>query len=244
MINANDNSRMVARILGTIAREYHWPEFPVSTSRARQTAEVAEARLVACTGRYEFANNQMIALRDGARPTADRRGRLRGRGIPAGSRRSFRRDASRPPLHFLKDDDGQVSGLLLEENGKARKVPRIGPLFHSLKPQTDPDPARTEKVVAVLKALGEGGRRPPNRPSSPPGRAPTSGTAGPYRSSRPFGRSSSSRNRTCPAARSSVTWARSAGSFTIALVTDKPDRGLLVHLTPDGKITDFDIVED
>ena len=28
------------------------------------------------------------------------------------------------------------------------------------------------------------------------------------------------------------------------LVTDKADRGLLVHMTADGLITDFDIVED
>ena len=28
------------------------------------------------------------------------------------------------------------------------------------------------------------------------------------------------------------------------MVTDKADRGLLIHLTADGKVTDFDIVED
>ena len=28
------------------------------------------------------------------------------------------------------------------------------------------------------------------------------------------------------------------------LVTDKADHGLLIHMTPDGLITDFDIVED
>jgi hypothetical protein len=28
------------------------------------------------------------------------------------------------------------------------------------------------------------------------------------------------------------------------LLTDKADRGLLIHMTPDGLITDYDIVED
>ena len=59
-------------------------------------------------------------------------------------------------ITFLKDGDGQVGGFLWKEGGRERKVPRIGPLFHSLKPQTDPDPARTEKVVAALKALARG----------------------------------------------------------------------------------------
>ena len=31
MINANDNSQMVSRILEAIAREYHWPDYPSST---------------------------------------------------------------------------------------------------------------------------------------------------------------------------------------------------------------------
>jgi hypothetical protein len=28
------------------------------------------------------------------------------------------------------------------------------------------------------------------------------------------------------------------------LVTDQPDRGLLIHMTSDGRITDYDIVDD
>ena len=41
---------------------------------------------------------------------------------------------------------GMSTGFRWKEEGHERKVPRIGPLFHSLKSQADPDPARTEKV--------------------------------------------------------------------------------------------------
>ncbi len=51
MINANDNSQMISRILECIAREYHWPDYPASKPSMRATAEVAESRLAACTGR-------------------------------------------------------------------------------------------------------------------------------------------------------------------------------------------------
>ena len=37
MINANDNSRMMSRILEAIAREYHWPDYP--TLRSGETSD-------------------------------------------------------------------------------------------------------------------------------------------------------------------------------------------------------------
>ena len=62
MINANDNSRMISRILESIAREYHWPDSSSPTPSRRHGVEVAEDQLAACTGRYEFANNQMLTF--------------------------------------------------------------------------------------------------------------------------------------------------------------------------------------
>ena len=42
-------------------------------------------------------------------------------------------------IEFIKGDNGKVDGFLWKANGKEKKV-RIGPLFHSLEHQTDPDP--------------------------------------------------------------------------------------------------------
>ena len=74
---------------------------------------------------------------------------------------------------FIKDGDGKVSGLVWKADGKERKAPRMGPLFHSLKPQPDPDPARTKKVVAGSGPSVKAGRLLPNRPWLRPARAPT-----------------------------------------------------------------------
>ena len=72
-------------------------------------------------------------------------------------------------ITFLKDRDGEVRGILWKEGGLERKVPRIGPLFHSLKPRTDRDPARTEKVIAALRAVGQGGKTLADSPLLTPG---------------------------------------------------------------------------
>ena len=139
---------------------------------------------------------------------------------------------------------GEVGGFLWKEGGRERKVPRIGPLFHSLKPQTDPDPARTEKVVAALKALArgrEGDRRfalAHARSARGFRRRPR---AGPWPVCNP---SSSSRSRTSSARGIERHKGRVSRILHYRLVTDKADRGLLIHMTADGLITDFDIVED
>ncbi len=205
MINANDNSQMVSRILEAIAREYHWSNYPTYNPTKHPLAHVAEEELDAYAGRYEFANNQMLAFgTDRGRLLTLVNGLFDEEFLPEADNRfhSAHRDVR---ITFIKDGDGKVSGFLWKADGKERKVPRIGPLFHSLKQQTDPNPARTEKVVAALKALGQGGKAVADSPVLTPVHAPISGMGAHRETSRTCAPSSSSRSRTWPAARSSGT---------------------------------------
>ena len=112
MINANDNSGMVSRILEAIAREYRWPDYPLRTPPKHPAVEVAEGKLDAYAGRYEFANNRMLTF-------AAERGRLWTLvdGLPdeeflpeADDRfHSAQRDVQ---MTFLKEGGGEVSGFL------------------------------------------------------------------------------------------------------------------------------------
>jgi hypothetical protein len=244
MINANDNSRMIAQIMEAIARDYHWPEYPSFTPPNRPAAKVAEDKLVAYTGRYELANNQMLAF------TTDR-GHLLTLAdgfpdeefLPEADDRfySTRRDAQ---ITFLKDGNGEASGFLLKQGGKERKVPRIGPMFHSLKPQTDPDPSRTEKVVAVLKALGQGGKAIADSPLLTPGARDDFARGGTTQDladmkSVVFLAEQDMSGRMIERHKGGVS-----RILHYRLVTDKTDRCLLVHITADGLVTDYDIVAD
>jgi CubicO group peptidase (beta-lactamase class C family) len=243
MINANDNSGMVPRILEAVARAYRWPDYPLSTPSKHPAAEFAEGELGAYAGRYEFANNRMLTF-------AAQRGRLwtlvddlpDEEFLPGGGGRfhSAQRDVQ---VTFLKEGGEEVSGFLWKEGGQERRVPRIGPLFHSLKSQPDPDSARTEKVVAALRAFGQGGKALADSPCITPG------------AREDFGNGSA----TDLAGLKSVTFLaeRDVSSREIErhkgkvsrilhyrLVTDKAERGLLIYMTSDGSITDYDIVED
>jgi CubicO group peptidase (beta-lactamase class C family) len=244
MINANDNSRMVSRILEVIAREYRWPDYPIYVPPDRRPAEVAEGKVVARTGRYEFENNEMLTF-------STERGRLLTLvdGFPdeefvAGAEDTFYSSQRDVRVKFLEGADGQVAGLLWKEGGKERKVPRIGPLFHSLSPLPDPDPARTGKVIIALKALGQGGKAIADSPLLTPGARAD------------FGNGRRSHDL---ADLRSVDFVleqdvsgrgieRHKGEVSRVLhyrmATDGGVRRLLVHLTPDGLVTDYDFVED
>ena len=107
-------------------------------------------------------------------------------------------------------------------------MPRIGPLFHSLKPQTDPDPARTEKVVAALRALGQGGKALADSPLLTAGARADFGDWARARTWPDLRSLRSSPNRMSPRARSSGTREQVSRILHYRLVTDKADRG-----TPD-----------
>ena len=123
-------------------------------------------------------------------------------------------------------------------------MPRIGPLFHSLKQQSDPDPARTEKVVAALKALGQGGNAVADSSMLTPGARADFGTGGTSRDladiqSVIFLAEQDVAGRKIERHKGDVSRV-----LHYRLVTEKGDRFVLVHVTADGLITDYDIVDD
>ena len=123
-------------------------------------------------------------------------------------------------------------------------MPRIGPLFHSLKSQTDPDPARAEKVVTALNALGQGGMAVADSPVLTPGARADFMTA---RGSRDLADIKS----VIFLAEQDVAGRkieRHKGDVSrilyYRLMKDNGDRFVMIHITAERLITDFDIVED
>ena len=155
MINANDNSRMVSRIRNFVARQYHWPNGSAYVAPAAASLPPAVAAQIA--GRYEFANNQMIAFvpRDGGLSVLqdslpDEDFILVDADHMVSAERNVRYAVGRDP-------SGAVTGLTLIQGATSRPVPRIGPLFADVTPRNDDDPAVDARADSALRALAVGG---------------------------------------------------------------------------------------
>ena len=243
MINANDNSRMINRIMVFVAKKYGWPT-AVTYAAPVATESVPRDRLDALTGRYELSNNNMVTF-------VAQNGRLcrASDGMPdeefgaVGGDRFASADRSLR-VAFTRDAAGTVSGLTWTQGDRDRVVPRVGPLVSQLSPQTDPDSALTARVDAALRALAVGGAAVTNAKELTSGAQRDFARAGPwpavagYRGITFIGvQDVSARNLS----RHGHPVDRIA---YYTLTTDAARRALLVHLTKDGLITDVDDVDD
>lgn len=242
MINANDNSRFVSQILDAVARKYGWPGYAAPTPAKRVAAPVAAKALDAYAGRYEFANNQMIAF-------SAQNGRLMTlvddfedeEFVPAGATRfvSADRDAE---ITFVKDNGGAITGLVWKSGKEQRKVPRIGPLVRQLTTQPDPDAERTRAVEAALRAFAEGGQTVESAPGIAPGaRRAFARGAGVLKGikSLSFVAAQDVQGRGIERHEGSV-----ARVLYYKITSDDATRHALVYLTAEGLVTDYDVVND
>ena len=244
MINANDNSGMVNRIVGFVAKKYGWPSLASTyVPPVASATPVPLDRLRSFTGRYELSNNNMLTLMalDGRLFTASG-------GLPdeefvhvGGDRfTSMDRDSR---LGFVRDAGGAITALTWTRGDNTRTAPRIGPLVSALGRQLDPDPAFTVRLDATLRAMALGGAAVATAPALTVG------------AQRDF-----SRIGAWPAVAGyvGVTYisAHSVAGRGLErhghpvdriayymLFTDGGRRALMVYITKDGLITDFDDVD-
>ncbi len=164
MINANDNSGMIDRIVKVIGEVYNWPDYPRPVKNDIPPEVKPEAgELAAFEGRYEFPTGQINLRVEGDKLISRRGWDVFDELKPIGKDAFYL-----PDFHlrmaFTRDSDGRVSRFNLGPASKDQPTPpeewaRIGSLIHSLPKQSDPDPARTKMVQAGLTAVGVGGKK-------------------------------------------------------------------------------------
>ena len=241
MINANDNSGMMNRISAAVGRKYHWP--PRAGSAAAATKGMApDMPLEIVTGRYELSNNNMLTLAAaGASLFTDVDGLPDEEFVFIGGNRfgSTQRNVS---FGIARDSTGAVSGLAWMASGTERTIPRIGPLFASVKPASDPDPSFTKSVDAALRAFAEGGEAVRSVPHLTTG-ARTELSAAPARQLAGVREVTYLSSQDVTGRRIERHGSTVAKVMFYRVETAQRSRNVLVHVTGDNLITDYDVVE-
>ena len=243
MINANDNSRMINRIMAFVARKYGWPT-AAAYAPPVATESVPRERLDALTGRYELSNNNMITfVAENGRLFRASDGMADEEFVAVGGDRFASADRNLR-VAFMRDAAGTVSGLTWTLGDRDRVVPRVGPLVSQLSPQPDPDPALTARVDAALRALAVGGAAVTNAKELTSGAQRDFARAGPWPAVAGY-RGISFIGVQDVSARHLSRHGHPVDRIAYyTLTTDAARRALLVHLTKDGLITDVDDVDD
>ena len=156
MINANDNSGLMRRIVNRIGRQFEWPD--VEPTFPLKRVAMTPAALAAFAGRYEIANNEMltIAFRDGKLVSlADG---LPDRTFVATGPNQVTSDDRERQFTFVSAPGRKVTGFRRVVDGADQFAPRIGPILAGRSPRPDPDPATTSYADSVLRALSKGGQ--------------------------------------------------------------------------------------
>jgi hypothetical protein len=241
MINANDNSRLVGRISEFIARKYRWPNASAYVPPAG--VSVAAAEIDAVAGRYEIANNRMVALVALKNRLYESVNGLPDEEFIAVGNNTFVSADRDVRLAFTRDASGAVVSVTRTQGASIRTAPRIGPLFSTLVQQPDPDTTLTKRVTAVIRALGQGGA------AMGAVQGVTDGARKDF-GGQPWPPASDLRRLAFVAAQDvSVRGIERHGGKVARILyyrmtTRESELKLMVHLTSDGLVTDVDVVDE
>ncbi len=239
MINANENSGAVERIRQLVTTLYGWPSERRAPAPPRAVA-VSMQELATVAGRYEMRNNQMatfevssgaLALMIDGRPADE---------FVAVGADDFARTDGAVSLHFLRDSGGRVIGFDARDDGGTRPVPRIGPIATSIVAASDPDRQRTSRFDAFLRSLAAGKAADQSALLAPGALRQFSGQAAPelvgvtatrYRGEEDVSGRGIERHG-----------GRVVRIVYLNAMIGRSPRCILIHLTSEGLITDYDVV--
>jgi CubicO group peptidase (beta-lactamase class C family) len=239
MINANDNSPIKERIRDYVGRTWGFVGPPSTRPEPAATVAVRvdPSHLATYAGYYEAAENQMVALEanpdgSGVQILVD--------GRPAESllaMDSVRFGSNERPFRVVFDMDGRAVTWAAGEP-RERHVPRVAPLPSTLRPQPDPDAALASRIATALGALRAGGATLANAGGVTPG------------ARKDFAQGDNSLAdfaRATYLGEEAVTGRgirRHGGEVArvrlYRMQTERGERYLMVHLTADGTVTDYD----
>ncbi len=239
MINANEDSGMVGRILEVIAEHYHWPDYPKLARVTPVRIPMEHEVLTSLQGCYDRDNGDLLSIaaeKDGL--SLSRGGAFIDTFVPVSQNEFVGEDSG---VHWILEHDsaGKTYGFTSVWGNSRVQAIRIGPRPADMHATPDPDPARTKRIETLLIAFSHPRDTGQSLEGVAEGAQHDFGT-------QPIGDVAGIRDihYLGEADVSAHTFHRHNGTVTKVLYfgmnTDKGGKYILVYLTADGLLTDFD----
>jgi hypothetical protein len=196
------------------------------------------------TGRYDITNNNMLEV------TSD--GNLLFAGFPDGfqdtltpiSAGVYYYPLRNAELSFSKDSVGQIVGMLWKENNQERILPYVGPFISSFHSEPDPNTSFTQQVRKALTALSEGVHPGINTPGIAPGALHEYFSIGPVHGLVDIRILTYVASQNVAGRQIERHGGQVSRIIYYKLISKKKDTYLMVYLTQDDLLTDFDYVDN
>jgi predicted metalloprotease with PDZ domain len=147
-------------------------------------------------------------------------------------------------LTFNKNGKGQVTGISWNENGFQRNLPRIGAFINRIQHGPDPRPDLTSQVRTVLQALAGGVKADDNIPGIAPSMQKEYISIGPVHGLIDIKTLDYIYSENLPGLHFTRHGGEVGQILYYKLVSTRKNTYLMVYLTPDNQVTDFDYADN
>ncbi len=210
--------------------------------RPKNTITLPTKQLDTYTGYYNIFGGQVVKVkREKSQLVLDDGSYLANDLLALSETRFVASDTDRGVV-FTKDASGTTTGLTLRLMKDEFPGPYLGPFIDSTTPQPDPDPTRTQRIEAALKALQRGVKT-----DEPAAKYLAPGTLedfsnGPAPELNGIQKITFVYERSVPKEQIERHREKVAHILGFQFLTDSGPRGVLIYLTADGRIADEDVV--
>jgi predicted metalloprotease with PDZ domain len=147
-------------------------------------------------------------------------------------------------LTFGKNGKGQVTGISWSGNGLQRNLPRIGAFINSMQHGPDPRTDLTSRIRTVLQALAGGVKADDNIPGIAPSMQKEYISIGPVHGLIDIKTLDYIYSENIPGHHFTRHGGEVSQILYYKLVSQRKNTYLMVYLTPDNQVTDFDYVDN
>jgi len=157
MVNTNEDAGIVGRVLMAIGHQYHWPNYPHLAKLPNPIVRVDRVAMAKDAGIYNYGDGPFAVSLGRGELIGTYLGEYVDDFLPISAEKFFMRDVGHT-VSFDRNSKSKVIAMRwIEKNGNEHVFPRLFPDLHAAKVAPDPNGALTARIRSTLEIVSRGG---------------------------------------------------------------------------------------